>query len=574
MLQAIELVLARGALAEIDISWKKDSGVERHSHISFVPEFDLNGAVTSVLTISRDISSLKKTEQSLRESERRFREIFDNSRDCLFLLEVLPDERFRNLEVNPAFEKAVGIARADLVGKTIQEAMPAEIAGPCIAKYHRCVTSGRMIEEETEMPLPAGLRLHRSTIIPVCDETGRVHRLVGISRDITEQRQMENQLRQAQKLEAIGLLAGGVAHDFNNTLAAILMHLGAIGSDPRLPTDLIEMFQELEDETRRAASLPRQLLLFSRRQVMQPQPLRWDELLGNILKMLRRLIGEKIQIEYRQAGQPFHIYADQGMMEQLVMNLCINARDAMPNGGRLILDSRVCKINEDYKRKVPDARAGKFVCLRVTDTGTGMDAATLSHIFEPFFTTKEAGRGTGLGLATVFGVVKQHQGWIEVQSAVGQGTTFAIYLPIHTRGRAAQPQLAAKNSVPGGQETILLVEDEAGVRRTTAITLRRKGYQVLEAADAGEALKIWEQQGTNIDLLLSDMMMPGEMTGLELAARLRQSKPGLKIILDSGYSAEMTAGGAPELKDVVYLPKPFTIKELTSVLRECLDGKK
>ena len=527
------------------------------------------------MSIGRDITAFKKNEQELRESERRFRDIFDNSQDGLFLLEVLPDGRFRNLEVNPAFEKATGIARADLIGKTVEEVVSGEAAETSIAKYRRCVDTGTIIEEEMELPLPSGRRTFYSTIIPLRNDAGRIHRLAGITRDITEKRRLEDHLRQAQKLEAIGLLAGGVAHDFNNVLAGILMHVSVIGTDPRLPADLAGMLQDLDGAARDAASLPRQLLLFSRRQAMQPQPVCLDELVQSVLKMVQRLIKENIQIEFHSLDEPLQIYADHGMIEQLVMNLCINARDAMPVGGCLTLATEPCKINEDYKLKVPDARAGRFVRLSVTDTGTGMDEATLSHIFEPFFTTKEAGRGTGLGLATVFGIVQQHQGWIEVQSAVGRGTTFAIYLPIHTHGRAVrQPKIVAEKPVPGGQETILLVEDEAGIRRTMAIALRRKGYQVLEAADADEALKIWEQQGTQIDLLLSDMVMPGELSGLELAARFRQSKPGLKIILDSGYSTEMTGGGGSELKDIVYLPKPFTLKELTSVLRQCLDGNK
>ena len=216
---------------------------------------------------------------------------------------------------------------------------------------------------------------------------------------------------------------------------------------------------------------------------------------------------------------------------------------------------------------------GRLVRFRVTDTGTGMDEATLSRIFEPFFTTKAVGRGTGLGLATVFGIVKQHQGWIEVQSAVGQGTTFAIYLPVHAIGRIVQPKPTAENSAPDGHETILMVEDEPGLRHVTAISLRRQGYQVLEASDGHEALKIWEQHGHQIDLLFSDLVMPGGMSGLDLIARLKQSKPGLKAILFSGYNTEMPPGREMENKGIIYLAKPFTREQLAKTLRQCLDAK-
>jgi signal transduction histidine kinase/DNA-binding response OmpR family regulator len=398
--------------------------------------------------------------------------------------------------------------------------------------------------------------------------------------DITERKQAEAekeklqaQLFQAQKIEGIGQLAGGVAHDFNNILASILMNLGLLHDNPHLDAESLGLLKDLETETNRAATLTRQLLAFSRRAILQVKVLDLNELLADILKMLRRLIGENITMETSGAGTELWIEADAGMIEQVVMNLVVNARDAMPKGGRLSLLTNRTVINESRTHENPEARPGQFVCLTVTDTGGGMDATIMKRIFEPFFTTKETGKGTGLGLATVYGIVKQHNGWVEVTSVVVQGTTFRVFLPATLKAKESITPDDADKTLPPGSETILLVEDEPSVRKATAQVLRRHGYTILEACNGVEALQQWEQHQTHIKLLCTDMIMPEGVTGLELAERLRILKPGLPTIISSGYSTELAQQERPCSEGIVYLPKPCPPAELLKIMRKCLDHK-
>jgi PAS domain S-box-containing protein len=407
----------------------------------------------------------------------------------------------------------------------------------------------------------------------IVDETGTLVKVAGVIQDLTERKLLEDQLRQAQKMEAVGQLAGGVAHDFNNILAATMMRLGLLQSDPDLTSDTRAALRELEGDVRRAASLTRQLLIFSRRQAMQVKRLDLNEVLSNLLKMLRRLLGEHIDLLFQGGGTSLSVEADAGMMEQVVMNLCVNARDAMPGGGRLTLGTRRLDIDAESAKANPEARPGPFVCLTVTDTGTGMDEATMRHVFEPFFTTKEVGKGTGLGLATVYGIVKQHQGWVEVDSTVGKGSTFRVYLPASAGPATGEESSVTINDVRGGTETILLVEDEATLRRMAALSLKKRGYTVLEAANGVEALKLWAEQQERVDLLLTDMVMPEGVTGLDLAGRLRKDKAALKVIVSSGYSADMATQDVLKERRIRFLPKPYEGATLLKVVRDCLDGR-
>ena len=405
------------------------------------------------------------------------------------------------------------------------------------------------------------------------DAEGRPLKLLGTIQDITARKRLEDQFRQAQKMEAVGQLAGGVAHDFNNILTAFLMHLGLLRLDPRLPAELGQSLTDLEHHAKRACSLTRQLLLFSRRQLIQVKPVNLNEILDQMLKMLRRLLGEQISIELPCQSDRLWIEADAGMIEQVILNLCVNARDAMPAGGRLSISADSLEVSSQHVVANPEARTGRFVRLRVADTGLGMDEATLRHIFEPFFTTKEVGKGTGLGLASVFGIVKQHRGWLEVTSAPGQGTTFSVYLPACTKVAHTSGETTSPGAVRGGDETILLVEDEWGVRNATALLLRHKGYRVLEATNGPDALQKWKEASGEIDLLFSDMVMPQRMTGLELARQLQTEKPSLKVLLTSGYSAALTLKGGTLPKDFRFLPKPSHAELVTAIVRECLDQK-
>jgi PAS domain S-box-containing protein len=405
------------------------------------------------------------------------------------------------------------------------------------------------------------------------DATGNPTRMVGVVQDITERRILEEQLRQSQKMEAVGQLAGGVAHDFNNILTATLMLLGMLEGNPSLDAEAREFLKELGKGARRAADLTRQLLLFSRRSPMQVRELDLNDLLTDLQKMLRRLLGEDIIFEVGgETGLPL-IQADKGMIEQMVVNLCVNARDAMPEGGRLSLRTAAIDLDAELAKGHPDRRPGRFIGLSISDTGCGMDEPTLKRIFEPFFTTKEVGKGTGLGLATVHGIVKQHKGWIEVESLVGQGTTFRVILPaIAAKGQGGA---SAADSAPiqGGHETILLVEDEPAVRTTIGLLLKRWGYQVLEAGDGLEAGDLWRQHRDTIDLLYTDMVLPGGVSGLELAERFRAERPRLRVLLSSGYSADLVKPGRLSAMDVTYVPKPCAPAALAEAVRKCLAGQ-
>jgi signal transduction histidine kinase/ActR/RegA family two-component response regulator/HAMP domain-containing protein len=392
--------------------------------------------------------------------------------------------------------------------------------------------------------------------------------------DITEQLSLEAQLRQAQKMESIGQLAAGVAHDFNNMLTVIQGHSGMMLSKPSLPPELLDCAQAIYFASERAAGLTRQLLMFSRKNVMQPKPLDLRAVVGNLSKMLKRVLGEPVTLEFNPPAELPLVQADTGMIEQVLLNLVVNARDAMPKGGTLTISANPVELNDAYVQTHPEARLGAFVCLRVTDSGCGMDAATIARIFEPFFTTKEVGKGTGLGLATVYGIVKQHEGWIEVSSELGKGSTFNVFFPASSAPvKATSPESPVAAPVQGGQETILVVEDELVLRDMAQLILQDCGYHVLEAGSGAEALQVWEQHSSSIDLVLTDMVMPGGMSGRELAVKLVGSHPRLKIIFTSGYSVEETNTDFFRRGGATFLQKPYTRVDLAKAVRTALDQK-
>jgi signal transduction histidine kinase/ActR/RegA family two-component response regulator len=392
--------------------------------------------------------------------------------------------------------------------------------------------------------------------------------------DTTEQLSLEAQLRQAQKMESIGQLAAGVAHDFNNMLTVIQGHSGMMLSKPALPAELLDCAQAIYFAAERAAGLTRQLLMFSRRNVMQLKSLDLRAVVGNLSKMLKRVLGEPVTLEFQPPAELPLILADTGMIEQVILNLVVNARDAMPNGGTLTISTNPVEMNDAYVQTHPEARLGAFVCLRVGDTGCGMDAGTMTRIFEPFFTTKEVGKGTGLGLATVYGIVKQHEGWIEVSSEVGKGSTFNVFLPASSAPIKARPPESPVNAaVRGGEETILVVEDELVLRDMAHLILQDCGYRVLEAGSGAEALQVWEQHSESIDLVLTDVVMPGGMSGRELAVKLMGSHPRLKIIFTSGYNVEETNTDFFRRGGASFLQKPYTRIDLAKAVRAALDKK-
>ena len=390
--------------------------------------------------------------------------------------------------------------------------------------------------------------------------------------DITGRLRLEAQLRQSQKMESVGQLAAGVAHDFNNMLTIIQGHSGALLAKSTLPHDMLDPLQAVYFAAERAAGLTRQLLMFSRKNVVQSKMLDLREVVGNMTQMLQRLLGETIKLEFISPPELPLMEGDTGMIEQIIMNLSVNARDAMPDGGKLTIGINTRSINSDYVKSHTDARVGQFVRLRVADTGTGMDSMTLHRLFEPFFTTKAIGKGTGLGLATAYGIIKQHEGWIEVNSEPGNGTTFDVYFPAREEAPTPKKEEAiAQESAPSGTETILIVEDEPVLREMACNILKDCGYRVFEASSGKEALHNWEKRAKEIDLLLTDVVMPEGISGVSLAEQLLVSHPHLKIILTSGYTANEVSQKLLAKTNARYLQKPYTHAELARTVRDCLD---
>ena len=393
--------------------------------------------------------------------------------------------------------------------------------------------------------------------------------------DITARLSLEGQLLQSQKMESIGQLAAGVAHDFNNMLTIIQGHTSKLLSDSNLSPPVQDATLAVYGAAERAAGLTRQLLMFSRKNIMQPRPLNLHEIVPNLNKMLSRLLGETVTLKFECPQMPPPIYGDAGMVDQVLMNLSVNARDAMPEGGTLTITVDDCWVGPDYLEHHPDARIGHFVRLQVMDTGCGMSAAVRAKIFEPFFTTKEPGKGTGLGLATVFGIVKQHAGWIEVTSEVGQGTTFTIFFPASNEIPASTDtvHLIASPMSTRGSETVLVVEDEVVLREMARDFLKDCGYKILEASSGRQALQVWGQHRAEIDLLLTDMKMPEGISGMELAEKMIAEQPALRVIFTSGYSDDMVSAEILARNNAHFLPKPYSYADLTRLVRRSLNHK-
>ncbi|MDQ6911465.1 MAG: response regulator [Verrucomicrobiota bacterium] len=407
-------------------------------------------------------------------------------------------------------------------------------------------------------------------------ELGNVPYHLLIIQDITDRVRLENELRQAQKMEAVGRLAAGVAHDFNNILTVILGNTSMTLCNPRLDEKLAASLHQVERAAQRATALTRQLLAYSRKQIIQRRPVALNEVVEQTVAMLRRLIGEHIAIDMQLAPNLPPIFADSSNVDQVIMNLALNARDAMPEGGKLTLTTSLVEIDELARNRNPEAQLGPHISLVVKDTGHGMDAATVARIFEPFFTTKEPGQGTGMGLATVYGVLKQHGGWVEVDSAPGRGTTIRSFFPLSADGLHAEPaklQNAPVEAAPTASITILVVEDEEMLREFVSEALSSLGYRVLSAPNGRAALEIWAAHQHEIDLLLTDVVMPESISGRQLAHTLIVDKPDLKVIYTSGYSAELFGSDFEQEKEHIFLPKPYLPDRLAQTVAAHLQGQ-
>jgi len=543
--------------------------------------------------IQRDITEQLKTEElrrkveiALRESEERYRTFVRQSSEGIFRMEYDPpvpcdlpiDEQIElghshgyMAECNDAMARMFGLVSAhELMGKRLSEFLV--LRDPVTREFmQKFIRGGYRVtdQESVEIDARGQKRIFRNTMVGTIAD-GRWVRTWGIARDVTERLHLEEQLRNAQQLEAIGRLAGGVAHDFNNILSILTGHcelLLASGVEEKSRSGL----EQIRRAADRAASLTQQLLAFSRRQVLQPRVLDLNEAVIEVDKMLSRVIGEDIELVTRLHPLLRNVKADPGQIQQVLMNLAVNARDAMPHGGQLAMDTFNVDIKEDEARDM-DLPQGKYVMLKVSDTGYGMDADTVSHIFEPFFTTKARGKGTGLGLSTVYGIVKQSGGGIRVQSQTGRGTTFRIYLPATEASTSQQLETSGSQPVVGGSETILITEDEADLRELTRIFLESYGYKVIEAGSAVQAIRKVEESDGPVHLLLTDVIMPG-MSGRQLAEQVLRKSPATRILYMTGYTDDMVVQHKVLEPGVQLLQKPFTKAELALKIRTTLDGK-
>jgi PAS domain S-box-containing protein len=472
------------------------------------------------------------------------------------------------LEVNLPGARLMGLERSRLVGARFGVFVSPETLPIFDSWFKNVCTAGTKQRCEVVL-LREGLTPATVEIEAALSTDGSAARVVAV--DITARKVLEEQLRQAHKMEVLGQLAGGVAHDSNNILAAMMLNLGVLQMQ-HLPKEALEPLQNLEVLTARAANLARQLLLFSRRQAMKPERMEVKAALTNLFKMIERLLGDGLTYHWLLGAQPLWVECDAAMFDQAVMNLCLNARDAMPNGGTLTFEATLAEFNTENINLHPERRTGRFVCVRISDTGHGMDAEVLQHLFEPFFTTKELGKGTGLGLASAYGIVHEHRGWLEVESTLQRGSTFRIYFPLSEKGERAPTANPPIWSSCGRNETILVVDDDVALLHLIEKVLTSLNYKVLPAADGHEALILWNQHRDTIDLLLTDVTMPRGISGIQLAENLSRTKPSLRIIIMSGNSADIA--GSDEISRGArhaFLAKPFTFETLVGMIRSCLD---
>ncbi len=527
------------------------------------PEFDADGRVRAVMTSSRDITERKAM-------ERRFQLATEATSDLIYEWNLADDDLqwFWDIDGNLGYEP--GTISRTLKGweKIVHPDELPKISE--ILDRHR--TIAEPINMKYRMRHADGSWRHWIEHgLPVVDNDGKPIMYIGSCKDVTEKVNIESQLQQAQKMEAVGRLAGGIAHDFNNLLTTITGHLSLAQLDMADDHPLKDTLDEIQGAANRAADLTFQLLAFSRKQIIEPKVINLNDLIRKMQTMLVRLIGEDVELKIFPQKRLGRVKADPGQMEQIVMNLAVNARDAMPNGGRLLIETADTFLDDEMGRARPLLGPGRYVCLSVSDTGHGMDENTRQKIFEPFFTTKEEGHGTGLGLSTVFGIVRQHKGIVQVYTEPGIGTTFKIYLPKVMDKAEPIPESPGQAEIRKGTETILVVEDEDMVRSIAIKILRRMGYKVLEAASGTEALKIAKKAGrTPIDLLMTDLVMP-IMNGRELAEELLKVFPAMKILYTSGYTENIIAHHGVLDEGLNFIGKPYTSDTLAMKIREILD---
>jgi len=526
----------------------------------------LGQAVRNAVAQARLRAEQRRTGDALRASEERYRSLFDEAPHPMWVVEA---ETLRFLEVNRKAVSHYGYSREEFLAMTLLDIRPPEEI-PGIVEGVRAVLAGEPRTGRRRHRTKAGQLLEVSVAGRAVDFAG--HRaLLAVIDDVTERHRLEGQLRQSQKMEAVGQLAGGVAHDFNNLLTAVLGYAALVAAGLADRPELRRQVEEIARAGERGAALTRQLLAFSRNLPLAPRIVDLNAVVAGVEAMLRRLIGEDVDLATRLQATAGRVLVDPGQLEQVIVNLAVNARDAMPDGGHLVIETADVELDAGYARTHAGVRPGPYTLLAVSDSGCGMDAETCSHIFEPFFTTKEPGKGTGLGLATVFGIVQQSHGRIEVYSEPGCGSSFKIYLPQAAVGAAGErPTRAAPARPAGGSETVLVLEDDPALGELVCTLLEDSGYRVLVAGSVAAALSLAERDRGAIDLLLTDVVIPG-MSGPEVATRFAALRPAARILYMSGYTGDLMGrrgllpAGAP------LLLKPFTADNLRRTVRQVLD---
>ena len=525
--------------------------------------------VSSLADVAWTIIERKRGEQALERSEQRFRSLFESMDEGFALCEMIDDEAgrpvdFRYLEVNPAFSRLTGLSANQIVNRTAKEVLPG-IEAHWMELYNRVLRTG--VPERLEDRVQ---RLDKQLSVHAWRADDR--RFAVAFSDVTALRQTEERLRVTHRMESIGRLAGGIAHDFNNMLAIIINYAELAAEDVNEPESLKSCLTEIRTAGNRAAALTRQLLAFSRKQLLQPQVLDLNKIVSGMEGMLRRLLGEDISFAVMLALNLGKVMADPGQIEQVLMNLAVNARDAMPEGGTMTIETANTECDEACENQHPETISGPHVRLSVTDTGCGMDDHTRAQLFEPFFTTKEVGKGTGLGLATAYGIVQQSGGAIQVRSESGKGATFTVLLPRQLSGRESVARATTLTTRAVQAETVLLVEDEAALRTLVERVLGRAGYVVLTAENGSQALQVFEQHQGSVNLLLTDVVMPG-MNGKQLADQLVLRDPHLRVLYMSGYTDEAIFHHGVFTPGTHFISKPFNPAQLTRMVRKALDDE-